>query len=661
MGPSNGLTRFTVWVSVLTVTVLFGWGAWQRRWIADDGLIVLRTVRNLLAGNGPVFNKGERVEANTSTLWTYLTYLGGWAGGGMRLEYVALTLSLVLSLVGVALAILGTARLYAPLLAGRAAVMVPAGMLVYIAIPPARDFATSGLENGLVLAYLGGLWLMMVKWAQAVRTPVTLDRRGGPHQPVDPRIVHAQKDQRDVLSRRFTVGLAFLAGLSVLIRPELALIGGGFLVMMLVAARGFMSRIWIVVAGGALPVLYQIFRMGYYGLLVPSTAIAKDASGSKWGQGFVYLQNMNSPYLIWIPAVLLIALGVAAYQARRGQWWVRQVAAPGYGWLARLVQNPTAVVVFMLVSGFVQGVYWIRQGGDFMHARVLLTPVFCMLLPLSVVPLAAPDSAAFTPKKARLLTAATIGLFAGIAGWSVWVANSPGMAGDGTKVTYSGIVDERRFYAQATGVAHPLTAADYLNYPRMRAVLVAIDNTPDGALLLPSGNYDQWDVAPAIPPPPPIPHGYRGPHAVLFTNLGMLGMNLGLDVRIVDQIGLANPLAAHTARITDGRIGHDKNLFPDWMIADGPWLKRYPYIPRYIDQDWVAEAVEALKCPQTDAMLSAVRKPLSPRLFVSNMLHSYEFTTYRIDRVPRFELARCGLPMPKLDTPSYTGLPATGP
>ncbi len=658
----NGLTRFTVWVSVLTVTVLFGWGAWQRRWIADDGLIVLRTVRNLLAGNGPVFNKGERVEANTSTVWTYLTYLGGWAGGGIRLEYVALTLSLVLSLVGVALAIFGTARLYAPLLAGRAAVMVPAGMLVYIAIPPARDFATSGLENGLVLAYLGGLWLMMMIWAQAVRMPVTLDRRGGPRQPVDPRIVHAaQKDPKDVLSKRFTLGLAFLAGLSVLIRPELALIGGGFLVMMLIAARGFTIRVYIVAAGGALPVLYQIFRMGYYGMLVPSTAIAKDASGSKWGQGFVYLQNMNSPYLIWVPAVLLIALGVAAFQARRGQWWVRQVAAPGYGWLARLIQNPTAVVVFMLASGFIQGVYWIRQGGDFMHARVLLTPVFCLLLPIAVVPLAAPDSASFTPRRARLLTAATIGLFAGIAGWSVWAANSPGMGGEGTKVGYSGIVDERRFYAQATGVAHPLTAADYLNYPRMRAVLVAIDNTPDGALLLPSGNYDQWDVVPAIPPPPPIPHGYRGPHAVMFTNLGMLGMNLGLDVRIVDQIGLANPLAAHTARITDGRIGHDKNLFPDWMIADGPWLKRYPYIPRYIDQDWVAEAVEALKCPQTDAMLGSIRRPLSPRLFVSNLLHSAEFTTYRIDRVPRFELARCGLPMPKLDTPQYTGLPATGP
>ena len=70
-------TRISLWLSVLVAAALFGWGAWQRRWIADDGLIVLRTVRNLLAGNGPVFNKGERVEANTSTLWTYLNYLGG--------------------------------------------------------------------------------------------------------------------------------------------------------------------------------------------------------------------------------------------------------------------------------------------------------------------------------------------------------------------------------------------------------------------------------------------------------------------------------------------------------------------------------------------------------------------------------------------------------
>ena len=108
-----------MWASVATVAVLFGWGAWQRRWISDDGLIVLRTVRNLLAGNGPVFNAGERVEANTSTVWTYLLYAGAWLGGPLRLEYVVLAFSLVLSVVGLALVMVGTARLYAPSLRGR--------------------------------------------------------------------------------------------------------------------------------------------------------------------------------------------------------------------------------------------------------------------------------------------------------------------------------------------------------------------------------------------------------------------------------------------------------------------------------------------------------------------------------------------------------------
>jgi arabinofuranosyltransferase len=121
--PYDVTARLSLWAGVVVVGVLFGWGAWERRWIADDGLIVLRTVRNMLAGNGPVFNAGERVESNTSTLWTYLIYLGGWVGGPVRLEYVALVLALVLSVVGVALAMLGAGRLYAPGLRGRRALL----------------------------------------------------------------------------------------------------------------------------------------------------------------------------------------------------------------------------------------------------------------------------------------------------------------------------------------------------------------------------------------------------------------------------------------------------------------------------------------------------------------------------------------------------------
>jgi arabinofuranosyltransferase len=148
---------------------------------------------------------------------------------------------------------------------------------------------------------------------------------------------------------------------------------------------------------------------------------------------------------------------------------------------------------------------------------------------------------------------------------------------------------------------------------------------------------------------------------VFFTNLGMLGMNVGLDVRVIDQIGLANPLAAHTARLQDGRIGHDKNLFPDWAVAEGPFLKIPPYLPPYIDRDWVAQAEAALDCPATESMLKSIREPLGARRFLSNVVHAYEFTKYRIDRVPMYELIRCGLEIPPPSVPAYTGLPATGP
>jgi arabinofuranosyltransferase len=647
--PLTASFRISLATALLAVAGLFSWGAWQRRWIADDGLIVLRTVRNLMAGNGPVFNAGERVEANTSTLWTYLVYLGGWLSGPVRLEYVALALALGLSVLGMALLMLGSARLFAPSLLGRRGLFLPAGALVYIAVPPARDFATSGLENGLILTYVGLLWWLLVRWSQGLRT-AGLQGRTDPSGPW------------------FTATLAFVGGLSVLVRPELALLGGGVLVLMLIAAQGRRRRLLIVAAGGLLPVAYQIFRMGYYALIVPGTAVAKDASGAKWSQGFVYLANFNGPYLMWLPALLLIGLAFVLLTTRTRPWWVRHSLPRDTGWLARTVQSPAAVVAFFVASGLLQGLYWIRQGGDFMHGRVLLTPLFCLVAPVAVIPVTLPDGSRFSREAGYLLAGATTVLWGAVVGWSLWAANSEGMGSEGTRVSHSGIVDERRFYSQATGHAHPLTAADYLDYPRMRAILVAIDNTPDGALLLPSGNYDVWDVVPAMPPPVPprtepyeAPYRAKGPVTVFFTNLGMTGMNVGLDVRVIDQIGLANPLAMHTQRLEDARIGHDKNLFPDWAVAEGPFLKERPDIPAYLDEDWIVEAQTALTCPATESRLAAIRAPLTARQFFSNMLYAYDFTNYRINRVPKDELIRCGLDEPPLQRPEYTGLPATGP
>ena len=122
-------------VLVAALGVCTGIWGWMRRWMSDDGLIVLRTVRNLLAGHGPVFNAGERVEANTSTLWQYLIY-GVSLLSDARLEIIALWLALGLSVAAVAVSTWATARL------NWGSYVLPVGALVYIALPPARDFFT---------------------------------------------------------------------------------------------------------------------------------------------------------------------------------------------------------------------------------------------------------------------------------------------------------------------------------------------------------------------------------------------------------------------------------------------------------------------------------------------------------------------------------------
>ena len=195
---------------IVVTSVLLLFGAWQRRWIADDGLIVLRTVRNLLAGNGPVFNAGERVEANTSTVWTYLVYAVAWLTNA-RLEYIALTLALLLSVGAIVFAMLGSGRLWGGAASG---LLLPAGAIVYIAVPPARDYATSGLESALVMCWLGLLWWLLMRWAQATgASEATGDDTGA-----------SERWDQTVEVRPGLLTLGFVAGLGVLVRPELLMV-----------------------------------------------------------------------------------------------------------------------------------------------------------------------------------------------------------------------------------------------------------------------------------------------------------------------------------------------------------------------------------------------------------------------------------------------------
>ncbi|WP_280363144.1 flagellar motor control protein ZomB [Nocardia wallacei] len=601
---------------VLTV-VLFAAGAWQRRWIADDGLIVLRTVRNLLAGNGPVFNAGERVETNTSAAWTYVVWFFSWVTQA-RLEYVVLGVALGLSLLAVVFAMLGSARLWG---GASGQLLLPAGALVYVAVPPARDYASSGLENCLVIFWLGVLWYLLMRWSQA---------------------------ERPGLASVF--GLVFWAGLSWLVRPEITVLGGLALLLVFCAPmpRTRLRPIWIrallVVVGGAVPLGYQIWRMGYYGLPYPNTAVAKEAGGAKWGQGFVYLWDLVGPYFLWVPLLVLAAIAVFYLRSRRGS---SPAAGRDSGETTRLravqqrLRTPGAVVALMLVGGLLLVVFNIRVGGDFMHGRMLLPQLFILLLPVSMLPVKLPGEAVAergVRGLARWSFALPLAAWAVTMGWALFAADTVANT-SGSQLSATGIVDERIYYVLNSGHDHPVLAEDYLDYPRMRAMVEAIENTPDGGLLINSPSFMMWYVA---PPPLPIPEGGYG-HTVYFLNLGMTSMNLPLDVRVIDQEGLAYPLAAHTDRLVDGRIGHDKNLYPDWVVVDTGMVDRHPWMPWFMDDKWVIQARTALSCPATQDLLASYRAPLSVDRFKHNIIQALHFSKYRIERVPKYEIQRCGL------------------
>ncbi len=611
------LSRAVFVGGVALTVVLFAAGAWQRRWIADDGLIVLRTVRNLLAGNGPVFNAGERVETNTSAAWTYVVWFFSWITQA-RLEYVVLGVALGLSLLAVLFAMLGSARLWG---GASGQLLLPAGALVYVAVPPARDYATSGLENCLVIFWLGVLWYLLMRWSRAERPGLAS-----------------------------FLGLVFWAGLSWLVRPEITVLGGLALLLVFCAPmprtrlRPIVVRALLVVVGGAVPLGYQIWRMGYYGLPYPNTAVAKEAGGAKWRQGLVYLWDLVGPYFLWVPLLVLAAIAVFSLRARRG-------SAPSSARdcaettrlraLRRRLRTPGAVVTLMLVGGLLLVVFNIRVGGDFMHGRMLLPQLFILLLPVAVLPVRLPgDAVAERGVRGLARWSIALPLVAWVVtmGWALFAADTVANT-SGSQLSATGIVDERIYYVLNSGHDHPVLAEDYLDYPRMRAMVEAIENSPNGGLLINSPSFMMWYVA---PPPLPIPEGGYG-HTVYFLNLGMTSMNVPLDVRVLDQEGLAYPLAAHTDRLVDGRIGHDKNLYSDWVVVDAGMVDRHPWMPWFMDEKWVIQARTALSCPATQDLLASYRAPLTVDRFKHNIIQALHFSKYRIERVPKYEIQRCGL------------------
>jgi arabinofuranosyltransferase len=149
--------RILAVMAPIIVILIMGW---QHRWLADDGFINFRYVDQIRHGNGPVFNAGERVEAFTSPAWLALL-LGFDLILPLRIEWIAVVSGLALVAAGFAFAAAGSARLWRRVVGE--GTTFPAGLLVFAALPPAWDFATSGLDTALAVAWLGASWWVLCR------------------------------------------------------------------------------------------------------------------------------------------------------------------------------------------------------------------------------------------------------------------------------------------------------------------------------------------------------------------------------------------------------------------------------------------------------------------------------------------------------------------
>ena len=324
----------------------------------DDALIVHRYVDRFLAGKGLTFNDGEYVEGYTSLLWTLLLSLG--ALSHLSIE----STSLALSYGSLALMILAVGRLMRVLQLGRA-LEIPALALLACNFLFLRT-AFLGLELGLFAALLAlfvsvGFDLLTNSPARTAAAPLWAGALGG--------LLFITRPESVVLVPAFLLAAGIGVG-----RPAARPVG---------VALGI-----FVVAVGAV----TVWRLQYYGALLPNSVVAKSDSVHLRGALFALRSHVvdGADYLAAAALENPVLPIVAAL------WLVTTLSAGSRRLELRLLLIPIAWSAVVVVG----------NGGDWMPSHRLIN----MYWPIYVVALAAvlAEAAARIPRKVLVVGLVTL-------------------------------------------------------------------------------------------------------------------------------------------------------------------------------------------------------------------------------------------------------------
>jgi arabinofuranosyltransferase len=576
----RALPRLLLVAPIVVVVVM----AALRRWTSSNGFIYLRTVDQMLAGNGPVYNAGERVEAFMSPLWLAVLTIGDVLSP-LRLEVTAAALSIACVAAAMLLATWASAQIAR--LDDLTGVVIPIGAAVFAALWPVWIWSTGAMETGIVCLWIALSFVTMTRWAvssasEAGRLPVP------------------------------TVTLV-IAGLGWVVRPELALSSVIFVTVLVLSSTDSKRQRWTMVAiSAAIPTIYQIFRMGFYGLIVPNPAVSRDALTPHPRQGWNYFINFVGPYGLLVP-VLAIVIGIAAPLVQR--------------LLSRGLTAAAVVTLAVSASGVVHAATLIFVGGDYFHARLLLPALFAFLAPFSVVPV----------RRISIVSLVVIGTWLPIC---AFVLRSDGRSASvlGTGYSKGALTHENHGYSgRGEGIAGLGGPGLYTFNPYTRSITpTGVETVDDSVVIAASG-------------------------------VGPIGYVAGPDVRIVDLAGGADPITAHNRADIDWFTGLTKVGHASWIVADvaelpetvlpGAIVAGNAFSPEPSGLEAVEDVAWArasLGCGQLGQLRSSYSAPITPGRFLHNLWNALPNSEWRFDDDPNAAYVEmCGSRTPDLVTESH--------
>lgn len=302
-------------ISILLILFTF-WVILQNAWISDDAYITFRVIENFIAGYGPNFNIGERVQVFTHPLWMVLLageyyifrHLLFFNSISLLLYYLTIFTSLFLSILTVIFLIWKVAPNW---------IAAIVGLLILIFSRSFIHYSTSGLENPLShLILILFLYFILV-------TP----------------------------KRIFLISL--LAGLGILTRQDYLLLFLPCLLYLFISSND-KKRVGLEMLAGLSPVvLWEIFSIFYYGFPFPNTAYAKLNTNldriTLLKSGLIYFQDLLVHDRITF-LVIMFAVAISLVSQKRE----RQLIAVG-------------LILYLSY------ILWI--GGDFMSGRFFSAPI----------------------------------------------------------------------------------------------------------------------------------------------------------------------------------------------------------------------------------------------------------------------------------------------